>query len=71
MNFLSKFFNFQYQSSKQIKEQLTARDLAYRPTVPQGWQRAVNLPAGKNPTNFLIVLNSQFELQHFAFNNLL
>ncbi|CRL07265.1 CLUMA_CG020244, isoform B [Clunio marinus] len=36
----------QYQSSKQIKEQLSARDLAYRPNVPQGWNRPpVTLPA--------------------------
>lgn len=41
-------FNLQYQSSKQIKEQLSARDLAYRPNVPQGWNRPpVVLPAGK------------------------
>ncbi|CAO1441247.1 unnamed protein product [Diamesa serratosioi] len=36
----------QYQPSTQIKEQLSARDLAYKPTVPQGWQRPVSLPSG-------------------------
>jgi len=29
----------QYLSSKQIKEHLTGRDLAYRPSIPQGWGR--------------------------------
>ena len=38
--------SLQYQPSTQIKEQLSARDLAYKPTVPQGWQRPVSLPSG-------------------------
>ncbi|XP_070501731.1 synaptopodin-2 isoform X2 [Chironomus tepperi] len=29
----------QIQSSKQLREQLAGRDLAYRPSVPQGWNR--------------------------------
>lgn len=38
----------QYQSSKQIKEQIAGRELAYRPNVPQGWGRPkVVLPPGK------------------------
>jgi hypothetical protein len=39
--------NVEYQSSKQIMEQLSKRDLAYKPSVPQGWNRPkVVLPSG-------------------------